>query len=54
MRWAVNDASTQLFRYYFTIDQVPSLVKLLDETAERVEAGKHKRRSRPYLAYALS
>jgi len=33
VRWAVSDAATQLFRYYFTIDQVPVLVKLLDVTA---------------------
>jgi ABC-type glycerol-3-phosphate transport system substrate-binding protein len=33
VRWAVSDAATQLFRSYFTIDQVPSLVKLLDRTA---------------------
>jgi len=33
VRWAVSDAATQLFRYYFTIDQVPTLVELLDETA---------------------
>ncbi len=33
VRWAVSDAATQLFRSYFTIDQVPQLVQLLDETA---------------------
>lgn len=33
VRWAVSDAATQLFRYYFTIDQVPVLVKLLEDTA---------------------
>ena len=33
VRWAVSDAATQLFRYYFTIDQVPTLAKLLDDTA---------------------
>jgi len=33
VRWAVSDAATQLYRSYFTIDQVPSLVKLLDQTA---------------------
>jgi len=33
VRWAVSDAATQLFRYYFTIDQVPTLVELLNETA---------------------
>jgi len=33
VRWAVSDAATQLYRYYFTIDQVPSLTRLLDRTA---------------------
>ncbi len=33
VRWAVSDAATQLYRYYFTIDQVPSLARLLDRTA---------------------
>lgn len=33
VRWAVEDASTQLFRYYFTLEQVPDLTELLDETA---------------------
>ena len=33
VRWAVSDAATQLYRSYFTIDQVPALVRLLDRTA---------------------
>ncbi len=33
VRWAVSDAATQLFRYYFQADQIPDLVRLLDETA---------------------
>lgn len=33
VRWTVEDAATQLFRYYFEQDRVPVLVKLLDETA---------------------
>jgi ABC-type glycerol-3-phosphate transport system substrate-binding protein len=33
VRWAVSDAATQLFRYYFTIDQVAQLAELLDDTA---------------------
>jgi len=37
VRWAVSDAATQLFRYYFTIDQVPTLVKLLDSTAKELQ-----------------
>jgi multiple sugar transport system substrate-binding protein len=38
VRWAVGDAGTQIFRYYFTIDQLPALVKLLDETAAELNA----------------
>jgi ABC-type glycerol-3-phosphate transport system substrate-binding protein len=33
VRWAVSDAATQLFRYYFTIDKVSELAELLDDTA---------------------
>jgi len=33
VRWAVSDAATQLFRYYFTIQQVPELVAFLHRTA---------------------
>lgn len=33
VRWAVGDASRQLVAWYFTLDQVPSLVKLLAKTA---------------------
>ncbi len=36
VRWAVADAATQLFRYYFTIDQVPMLIELLDNTAKEL------------------
>lgn len=39
VRWAVEDAATQLFRYYFTIEQVPDLVELLDETAQDLHTG---------------
>jgi hypothetical protein len=34
VRWALGDAATQLFRDYFTIDRVPDLVRLLDQTAD--------------------
>jgi ABC-type glycerol-3-phosphate transport system substrate-binding protein len=34
VRWAVGDAATQLFRDYFTIDRVPDLARLLDQTAD--------------------
>lgn len=33
-RWALSDAATQLFRYYFSVDQVPELVKFLDQTSD--------------------
>jgi multiple sugar transport system substrate-binding protein len=33
VRWAVGDATSQLFQWYFKTDQVPNLAKLLDETA---------------------
>jgi multiple sugar transport system substrate-binding protein len=39
VRWSLYDASTQLFRYYFTSDQIPALVTLLDETAAGLHAG---------------
>ena len=39
VRWAVSDAATQLFRWYFTIDQLPATLKLLDRTAAEL----HKR-----------
>lgn len=39
VRWALSDASTQLFRYYFTIDQVPNLLALLDHTATELHLG---------------
>ena len=38
VRWALSDAATQLFRYYFEPDQVPVLVKLLDDTANDLNA----------------
>ena len=34
VRWALSDAATQLFRDYFTIDRVPDLARLLDDTAD--------------------
>lgn len=33
VRWAVSDASRQLYQWYFKDDQVPDLMKLLDATA---------------------
>ena len=39
VRWAVFDATTQLFRFYFSLDQVPNLVELLDQTAADLHSG---------------
>ena len=36
VRWAFSDATVQLFRYYFTLEQVPDLVELLDETVQEL------------------
>ncbi len=33
IRWALGDATTQLFRWYFTLEQLPATVSLLDRTA---------------------
>jgi ABC-type glycerol-3-phosphate transport system substrate-binding protein len=33
VRWALSDAGSQLFRFYFTIDQTPGLASFLNETA---------------------
>jgi len=33
VRWAVGDATSQLFQWYFEPDQIPAVAKLLDETA---------------------
>ena len=38
VRWAVGDAATQLFRYYFAVDQVPVLSGLLNRTASELHA----------------
>jgi multiple sugar transport system substrate-binding protein len=38
VRWAVGDAATQLFRYYFAADQVPVLSGLLNRTASELHA----------------
>jgi hypothetical protein len=40
VRWAVGDAATQLFRYYFTVDQVSVLSGLLNRTANDLHTGK--------------
>lgn len=42
VRWALSDAARQLFLYYFTKDQVPELVKFLDETAHALHLGPEK------------
>jgi multiple sugar transport system substrate-binding protein len=39
VRWALSDATTQLFRSYFTTDQVPTLLNYLDRTASEIHVG---------------
>jgi multiple sugar transport system substrate-binding protein/sn-glycerol 3-phosphate transport system substrate-binding protein len=36
VRFAVSDVATQLFRWYFTLDQLPSTVRLLERTASEL------------------
>lgn len=36
VRFAVSDVATQLFRWYFTQEQLPSTVRLLDRTASEL------------------
>jgi ABC-type glycerol-3-phosphate transport system substrate-binding protein len=38
-RWALGDAATQLFRSYFTIDQVPTLLSYLDAFVAELHLG---------------
>lgn len=38
VRWAVGDASRQLVAWYFTLEQVPALLELLDKTAADLHA----------------
>jgi len=40
VRWAVSDAGIQLFRYYFSSDQVPALTRLLQQTAADLRSTK--------------
>ncbi len=39
VRWAFNDAITQLFRSYFKLDQLPAMLSLLDRTAADLQLG---------------
>jgi hypothetical protein len=39
VRWALSDASTQLFRSYFSIDQLPKLLAYLDRVAADLHIG---------------
>jgi multiple sugar transport system substrate-binding protein len=39
VRWALADASTQLFRSYFTPSQIPTLLEFLDQTAAELHLG---------------
>jgi hypothetical protein len=36
VQWALQDASTQLFRPYFTIERVPLTLQELDKTAQEL------------------
>jgi ABC-type glycerol-3-phosphate transport system substrate-binding protein len=38
VRWAVGDSSRQLVAWYFTLEQMPSLLELLDKTAADLRA----------------
>jgi hypothetical protein len=42
VRWALNDAFTQLFRSYFSIDQIQTLLTYLDRTANDLHVGPEK------------
>ena len=39
VRWALGDAGTQLFRAYFSIEQVGELLEFLDQTAHELHLG---------------
>jgi multiple sugar transport system substrate-binding protein len=39
VRWALSDAGTQLFRSYFEVSQVPTLLDFLDQTAAELYLG---------------
>jgi len=39
IRWALSDATRQLFRNYFSVDQVPDLIEYLDDTAAELHLG---------------
>lgn len=42
VRWALEDAFTQLFRSYFSIDQIPTMLSYLDRTANDLHLGPEK------------
>lgn len=37
-RWALGDAATQLFRWYFTLEQLPDTLRLLERTAAELHS----------------
>jgi len=39
VRWALGDATRQLFLYYFTVDDIPGLLEFLDKTAHELFLG---------------
>jgi ABC-type glycerol-3-phosphate transport system substrate-binding protein len=38
VRWTVNDVAIQLYRWYFTMEQLPATIKLFDKTANELHA----------------
>ncbi|MDD2694859.1 MAG: extracellular solute-binding protein, partial [Anaerolineales bacterium] len=38
VRWMLSDANRQLFQWYFTLEQLPATVRLLDDTANDIHA----------------
>jgi ABC-type glycerol-3-phosphate transport system substrate-binding protein len=42
VRWALSDAFTQLFRSYFSIDQIQTMLPFLDRTANDLHIGPEK------------
>lgn len=39
VRWALGDAFTQLFRSYFSVEQIPTMLNYLDRTAAELHGG---------------
>lgn len=50
VRWALQDAATQLFRAYFSIEQVPNLLTYLEVTAQELHSGVVIENNEPWQA----